>query len=303
MNQPGEISVSAIQDFHEARRKAAFERILSRLTGRSPDLLSYEDVRKKLHAVEIPRQELKDIPLGSIVGSVGRYHDFTRSFLPKLQSSSQRWARVKSVSEGAAGHEPIEVYQIGEAYFVKDGNHRVSVARQSGAETIQAYVTPVETAVPLEADVQPDDLILKAEYADFLDHTHLRDLRPGADLALTVPGEYARLEEHIRVHRYFMGLDQRREIPYPEAVAHWYDQVYQPVADVIRERGLLRDFPDRTEADLYLWISEHRAALEFAVRPAHRHPRSGPRPGAALQPPPAAPGTAPGQPPDESPHA
>jgi nucleotide-binding universal stress UspA family protein len=262
MNQPGEISVSAIQDFHEARRKAALERILSRLTGRSADLLSYEDVRQKLHAVEVPRQELREIPLEAIVGSVGRYHDFTRSFLPKLQSSGQRWARVKSVSEGAAGHEPIEVYQIGGAYFVKDGNHRVSVARQSDAGTIQAYVTPVETAVPLEADVQPDDLILKAEYADFLESTHLRHLRQGADLALTVPGEYARLEEHIRVHRYFMGLDQRREIPYPEAVAHWYDHVYQPVAEVIRERGLLRDFPDRTEADLYLWVSEHRSALE-----------------------------------------
>lgn len=262
MNKPGEITASALQDFHEAHRKATLERMLSRLTGRSADLLSYEDVRAKLHAVEIPRQELRDIPLESIVGSVGRYHDFTRSFLPRLQSSGQRWARVKSVSEGAAGHQPIEVYQIGEAYFVKDGNHRVSVARQSDAETIQAYVTPVETSVPLDANVQPDDLILKAEYADFLERTHLRDLRPGTELALTVPGEYARLEEHIRVHRYFMGLDQRREISYPEAVAHWYDHVYQPVAGVIRERGLLRDFPKRTEADLYLWVSEHRSALE-----------------------------------------
>lgn len=267
MNQPGEISASALADFNEARRKASFESILSRFSGRSPDLLSYDDVRRKLHAVESPHQVLREIPLESIIGSLGRYNDFTRSFLPKLESSGQRWALVKSVSDGQAGHQPIEVYQIGEAYFVKDGNHRVSVARQSGAETIQAYVTPVETDIPLSPDVQPDDLILKAEYADFLEQTHLLNRRPGADLTLTVPGEYARLEEHIRVHRYFMGLEQGRAIPYAEAVSHWFDQIYLPLVDVIRGRGVLRDFPARTEADLYLWVSEHRAALEDEFGP------------------------------------
>jgi nucleotide-binding universal stress UspA family protein len=268
MNEPGELTSSAVQDFRTARRKATFERIFSRLSGRSPDLLSYEQVRQQLHAVETPRQELREIPLDSIVGSLGRYNDFTRSFLPISESSRERWARVKGVSESATGFPPIEVYQIGEAYFVKDGNHRVSVARESGSHSIQAYVTRVQSDVPLTPDVQPDDLILKAEYADFLSQTHLNELRPGADLAVTVPGEYTRLEEHIRVHRYFMGLEQRREISMAEAVAHWYDRVYLPVVEVIRERGVLRDFSQRTETDLYLWISEHRAALEseFGLR-------------------------------------
>ncbi len=79
---------------------------------------------------------------------------------------------------------------------------------------------------------------------------------------MTVPGQYRVLEEHIQVHRYFMGLEQQREIPYDEAVAHFYDQVYLPVVQAIRERSILRDFPGRTEADLYLWLAEHRAALE-----------------------------------------
>ena len=262
MIEPGDLTSSAVQDFRTARRKATFERILSRLSGRSPDLLSYEQVRQQLHAVETPRQELREIPLTSIVGSLGRYNDFTRSFLPIYESSRERWARVKGVSESAVGFPPIEVYQIGEAYFVKDGNHRVSVARQADAETIQAYVTEVQSDVPLTADIQPEGLILKAEYADFLEHTHLNVLRPGADLTVTVAGEYNRLEEHIRVHRYFMGLDQKREIGKDEAVIHWYDHVYLPVVEIIRERGVLRDFPQRTETDLYLWVSEHRAALE-----------------------------------------
>jgi nucleotide-binding universal stress UspA family protein len=88
---------------------------------------------------------------------------------------------------------------------------------------------------------------------------------------VTVPGQYPLLEEHIGVHRYFMGLEQQREIPYEEAVAHWHDTVYLAVVQVIRERGILREFPGRTEADLYLWLAEHRAQLEaelgWQIRP------------------------------------
>jgi len=253
---------SAMQDFRRARRQAALEQIMARLTGRSADLLSYEEVRQKLKAQGGGRRELKEIPLDAIVGSVGRYADFTRSFLPRQDSDQERWARVKVKVTDLGGLPPIEVYQIGEAYFVLDGNHRVSVARQVGAPTIQAYVTEVRTKVPLSPDAQPDDLILKAEYADFLERTRLDELRPEADLSVTVPGQYRTLEEHIEVHRYFMGLEHEREILYDEAVGHWYDEVYRPVMQVIRQRGILRDFPGRTETDLYLWVSEHRAGLE-----------------------------------------
>jgi nucleotide-binding universal stress UspA family protein len=258
----GRSFVAAVHDFHRARRQAALQYIMARLTGKSADLLSFEDVRQKLKAKEGGARRLKDIPLDAIVGSVGRYTDFTRSFLPRRDSDQERWARVQIAATGLVGLPPIEVYQIGEVYFVLDGNHRVSVARQLGATHIQAYVTEVHPKVPLSPDVQPDDLILKAEYADFLEGTRLDELRPEADLSVTVPGQYRALEEHIEVHRYFMGLEQEREIPYEKAVGHWYDEVYLPVVQVIRERGILRDFPGRTEADLYLWVSEHRAALE-----------------------------------------
>ncbi len=262
---------SAVRDFHRARRKAALQAIMARLTGKSADLLSYEDVRQKLKARGAASWGLRDIPLDAIVGSVGRYADFTRSFLPRQDSDAERWARVKVAVTDWGGLPPIKVYQIGEAYFVLDGNHRVSVARQVGATHIQAYVTEVRTKVPLSPDAQPDDLILKAEYADFLERTHLNELRPQADLSVTAPGQYQVLEEHIEVHRYFMGLEQEREIPYQEAVGHWYDEVYWPVVQVIRERGILRDFPGRTETDLYLWVSEHHAELEqelgWEIRP------------------------------------
>jgi nucleotide-binding universal stress UspA family protein len=114
----------------------------------------------------------------------------------------------------------------------------------------------------LNADIRPEDLILKSEYAEFLESTNLDKLRPEADLTVTVPGQYEVIGEHIAVHRYFMGNEKQREIPPTEAVTDWYDNVYIPVVSIIREKGLLIDFPNRTETDLYLWIAEHRAALE-----------------------------------------
>jgi nucleotide-binding universal stress UspA family protein len=120
----------------------------------------------------------------------------------------------------------------------------------------------VQTRVPLSSDTRPDDLIVKAEYAKFLERTHLDELRPEADLSVTIPGQYPILEEHIAVHRHYMGIEQKRFIPNDEAVVDWYDNIYLPTIQAIREAGILRNFPNRTETDLYLWIAEHRASLE-----------------------------------------
>ncbi len=264
---------SALQDFNDARVKATMQEILARLTGKSNELLSYEEVAKKLKLNVSSERGVREIPLEAIVGSVGRYTDFTRSFLPRSGSDSERWARVKAAIDapGGAGLPPIDVYQVGDVYFVLDGNHRVSVARQEGFKFIEAHVIEVKSDIPLTPDVQPDDLIIKAEYAEFLEETNIAQLRPGVDLSVTVPGQYEILREHIQVHRYFMGIDFQRDISYAEAVAHWYDSVYLPIVTPIRERGLLRWFPGRTETDLYLWVSEHRATLEsemgWSIRP------------------------------------
>ncbi|MBF8285318.1 MAG: UspA domain protein [Anaerolineales bacterium] len=262
---------SALADFHQARRQAALQEIIARLQGKSTELLSYEEVYRKLRAAGRAERGLRDIPLDAIVGSVGRTTDFTRSFLPRTDSDEQRWAQVRSAAEGNAGLPPIEVYQIGDAYFVLDGHHRVSVARQMGGTHIQAYVTEVRTKVPLSPEVQPDELIVKAEYAAFLENTRLDQLRPGCDLSVSVPGQYARLENHIEAHRYFMEIEQEREVPFEEAAGDWYDQAYLPVVRSFREKDLLRDFPGRTETDLYLWVSEHqlelREALGWQIRP------------------------------------
>ncbi len=256
---------SAINDYQRARRKADLEQIMARFTGRSVDLLSYEEVRKTLGVSNQIDRGLQDIPLDNIVGSVGRYKDFTRTFLPKDSTSEQRWARVLVANSESRGLPPIEVYQLGEVYFVLDGNHRVSIAREMGLNTIQAKVIEVASKVAVTADSELDELIIKADYIDFLERTHIDELRPEADLTVTAPGKYERLFDHIEAHQYFMGLDFDRDVAWDEAVAHWYDEVYLPVIHMVRRRGIMERFPNRTETDFYIWLAEHREELEIEL--------------------------------------
>ena len=253
---------SAIEDFQKAHRKADLEQILGFITGKSNYLLSYNEVVEKLHEKSRKALGLQSIPLDAVTGSVGRYRDFNRSFLPRSANIEDRWARVKVAMNTFRGVPPIEVYKIGEVYFVLDGNHRVSVAREMGLKSIQAYVTEIKTLVPLTSNTTPEKIVLMEEQADFLETTHLDILRPEAELDLTAPGMYHRLVDHIKTHHYFMGLDRQQEIPFDEAVIHWYDEVYFPLQNLVQRLGILRDFPGRTEADMYLWIMEYHARLQ-----------------------------------------
>lgn len=250
------------RSFQRARFQAELEQVWARLTGKSIDLLDFEDVRQRLHMELTARRTLREVPIAAIVGSVGRPGDFTRDFLPLTDRDEQRWAEVKHRFNEPQGLPPIEVYQVGEAYFVLDGNHRVSVARDLGATHIEAYVTEVNSRVPLTPDTDPRELILKARYVEFLERTQLDRLRPGTDLQLTRLGQYAELERHIHLHRYVLGVEQRREVPEAEAVTDWYDHVYLPVVRVIREQGTLKQFPGRTEADVYLAVSGYRLLVD-----------------------------------------
>ncbi len=264
---------SSLTDFRQARQQAAMQEVLARFTGKPVTLLPFDEAYRRLKPTGMVDRGLKEIPIDAIVGSVNRYTDFTNTFLPRHDSDAQRWAKVKSLATepGGAGLPPIQVYKIGDAYFVGDGNHRVSVAKQLGTPTIDAYVVEVQTRVPLSASANYEELILKSEYADFLDHTRLDTSYSEADFTVTEPGEYIRLEEQIEAYRQTLAASDGGEILFTQAAARWFEEVYSPVVQTIRDRGVLRDFPERTETDLYIWISEHRTDLEnelgWAVQP------------------------------------
>lgn len=249
-------------DFYRARRQAYLEQVLARLTGKPIDLLEFEEVRQRLRAESLPKRELREIPMAAIVGSVGRPQDFTREFKPRTDSDVGRWTHVKAGALGLRGLPPIEVYQVGEAYFVRDGHHRVSVARQLGLQQIEAYVTEVRARVTVTPDMDLDDVARQARHVEFLERTGLDTLRPDAELSASDVEAYAVLEQHIALHQYVLAVERGAEVPYAEAVGDWYDRVYAPVVTVIREQGALRDFPGRTETDVYLWVSGYRALLD-----------------------------------------
>lgn len=252
-------------EFSKARQRAFVEDWLSYLTGRPSDLLSFEEIRQNLRLQDAAYRGLHEIELDKIVGSTGRYRDFTRTFLPKSDGMSQRWRQVNTAVNDL-GVPPIEVYKVGDVYFVRDGNHRVSVAHMNKAKTIEAYVIEYKTSVPIDQQDNLDDILMKTERTEFFEETRLDTLRPGHNLLFTEPGRYRLVKEHIAFHKYLKEIETGHEIPYEEAVGSWYDHVYMPLIDLIRERDVLSYFPDRTEADLYAWLILHRAELEKDAR-------------------------------------
>jgi len=248
-------------DFNAARAKAMFRELLALLTGRQNQLLAFDQVASKLRVGGPIYRGVKTVRLDQIVGTVNRYHDFDRAFLPTQTFTADRWQRVSRAWYDDVSLPPILLYQVGDIYFVVDGHHRVSVAREQGQEFIDAEVRECHVKVPVTVDLLPEDLEELGAKVMFLERTNLDRLRPAAEVTTTVLGGYDRMLEHIAVHRYFMGLDFRLDVSESEAVEHWYDTVYLPVVRVIAESGVMTAFPQRTAADFYLWVMDHRHYL------------------------------------------
>jgi uncharacterized ParB-like nuclease family protein len=261
--EPGRSASRSLETFNAARRRAFIQDILAELSGRPEELLSFDQTREQLHLGEpVPDIEVREIPLDKIVGSVGRYRDFNRAFLPRAPIDPQRWSRIERL-RGRIDLPPIDVFQVGDVYFVRDGNHRVSVARAHKQDTIRARVVQIPSRVPLGPDTSPNDLILKSGYAEFLEKTSLDRSCADQHIELTRPGAYRELLQHIEIHQFYMALRSRQYPTVAEAAQDWYHNVYMPLIGRIRDSGIVKHFPSRTEADLYLWIAENRAPLQM----------------------------------------
>lgn len=256
----------ASEDFERAIVKAFWRKIATWLTGQSNRLLPFDEVRAKMPMQGQRYVGLQSVPIGHIIGSIGRYLDFDRAFLPTQARTKGRWVSIDRAHYEQVSLPPVELIKMGEAYFVKDGNHRVSVARERGQEFIDAYVTKIDIPVPLTPDTEVDDLALKAAYARFLDQTGLRRSRPEANFETGNPTQYEQLLEHIKFHRWLLGEKRQADLLLEDAAVSWYDTVYQPLVQAVREQGLLKDFPRASETDLYLWIVKYLWHLRAAYR-------------------------------------
>jgi hypothetical protein len=259
-----ELTEKVTSDFSRARLKSFLNRVRSLFSGAPYRLLSYDEVKASLHLGGPIYRGIQTVPVKQIVGSLNRYDEFDRAFKPVDDHLAERWQNIDYAFYKAIGLPPILLYKVGAVYFVVDGHHRVSVAREQGQTDIDAEVREVSSKVNITPDIRPEDLSILGEKVRFLERTRLDHLRPDSRVRLTLSGGFERILEHIAVHRYFMGLDLKREITEDEAVSHWYDDVYMPIIEVIRGSKVLSEFPGRTEADLYVWVLDHQRYLAHA---------------------------------------
>ena len=253
--------LEGVGKFQGLRTRAFLQEMLSLLRGQSAELLCFDDVRARLRLRAESYKGLQDIPVDKIVGSVGRHKEFTQTFLPKSNETRERWSRVYAKMNSMEGVPPIEVYKVGDTYFVRDGNHRVSVARQIKAKTIQAHVTELPTEIKLEPGMTLEDLDDAALYLNFLDQTELKYTRPHhQSIQLSDPSGYAELLAHIYLHGQVMEQIRGEPVLMSEAAADWYDNIFRPAVTLIRKHHVLErtgEEKEHNEADLYVWMVDH----------------------------------------------
>jgi len=251
----------AQSDFSRTRRRRALERLAARLR-REPDdvdlILPFEEVVEALGRESERSLGLQTIPLDSIVGTVDRSKDFDRHFHPTSSRVRPRWERIATAQRRGEDMPPISVYRIGDLHFVRDGHHRVSVARAQRRKTIDAYVTEVRTRVGADSGIRLAHLPLKSHERVFLERV---PLPPEAHVEVRVsdPWDYAKLAEGVEAWG-FRAMQERSVFMTREEVAReWYEEEYRPVVATLREAGL--PLPAGTETDAYMWVVTERYRL------------------------------------------
>jgi len=256
------------KDFSRARRRAFLRRIgayLRRDPG-SNQLLSFDEVKGALGAISQAYLGLREVPVSKIVGSVGRHRDFDRAFLPSKPDLGTRWRRIDEIMDRGEELPPVSLYKIGDAYFVGDGNHRVSVARQRGVEMIDAEVIELRSRVPVDSALTARDLLHKLEHRHLLERLPIDRVLPEIEVEFSDVADYRRLATHVEAHGFRVSQLWKRYVSPEEVLRDWYEYGYRPIEEMIREERILDAFPDRTELDLYLWIVYHRERLALEAR-------------------------------------
>jgi hypothetical protein len=255
----------AKENFSKARFKAFYQEVKAFLTRREAALLPFDEIRKKLNIKAESYIGIKQVPIDKIVGSENRYNDFTRSFAPRKNFTEHRWVRIDTAHQQDTILPPVSLYEVGGVYFVRDGNHRISVAKTRNVEFIDAEVISLNSEIELSPDIRKDEIdgvIIKFEKEQFFKAAKLKEHRPDADIPLTSIGGYPEIIKHIEEHRVFLSNNSDKEPDFKEAALSWYDSVYSPVINLIEEKDILRGFKNQTKADLYLWIAKHMKEIE-----------------------------------------
>ena len=248
-------SVTA-NDFDVARLKAKIQKVFSTFRWKNPNLLSLYEVTKLIKPDSEAYLGMQAIEVKKIIGSENRYQDFSLAFYPTNNSLKNRWESVDAARIDNVTLPPISVYKIGEWYFVRDGNHRVSVARSEGLEFIDAEVVELSSTVPLEEGMTLNELkkrVVAYERQRFIEQYNPTYL-PMDKIWFTTPGAYPEMVHHILVHKYYANEHLERVLSFQEGAESWYKNVYSPIIEAIDKEHLRSHFPGSTDGDMYMWL-------------------------------------------------
>lgn len=253
-------SVDAQHDFLRARRRAAFGRLHARLRGEPDDvgvILPYEEVIEALGFAGERRLGLSVVPLAAIVGTIDRGRDFDRSFRPTSRRVRSRWEAIAGAMRRGESLPPVDLFKVGEAYFVSDGHHRVSVASALGLSDIDAYVTEVVTRVEAHGPIKLRDLPLKSHERVFYERVPLPE-EARSEIALSDPWNYARLAEGVEAWGFRAMQEHGELLDRAETARLWLEQEYRPVVAMLAEAELIGG---RTDAEAYMKVAAERYRL------------------------------------------
>jgi hypothetical protein len=257
----GNTAQDAQSDFSRARRARILAGIGRRLR-REPDdvalILPFEEVVEALGRIGEADAGLQTVPLDAIVGSVDRLREFDIRFRPTTSRTRGRWERIAAARRRGEALPPISLYRIGDLYFVRDGHHRVSVARAMGDTVIDAYVTDVHTRVKLSSETRVPDLPLKGHERLFRERVPLT-AEQRQRIQVTDPWEYGVLAEAVEAWG-FRAMQERHEYLDRRQVAGlWFDEEYGPVVEMLLDGGFVERH--ETPADAYLRVAGARYRL------------------------------------------
>jgi hypothetical protein len=284
-------TADAQDDFSRARRAQLLAELGRRLR-REPDdvglIMPFDEVVDALGMVGEVQLGLQTIPLDSVVGTVDRTRDFDRGFRPTTPRVRGRWQRIAAAQRRGESFPPISVYRIGDLHFVRDGHHRVSVAKSLGRKEIDAYVTEVRTRIGADGALRMADLPLKDHERLFHERVPL-DPEQHARVRPSDPWDYGRLAEGVEAWG-FRVMQERREYMDREEVARlWFEEDFLPIVDTLRAGGFVRS--SERDADAYMrvvtaryellrtheWSGEVLDRLQGVERRRRRQRKHGPR--------------------------
>ncbi|MCW3009813.1 MAG: chromosome partitioning protein ParB [Solirubrobacterales bacterium] len=253
----------AQDDFTRARRRQAIRRLGRRFERGGEDIdviLPFDEVVAELGRVAERDLGLKLIELDSIVGTVDRggAGNFDRRFAPTSSRVRVRWERIAELMRRGGSLPPISVFRVGEVHFVRDGHHRVSVARAHGLTHIEARVVEVTTRVGADRELTLADLPMKGHERLFRERVPL----PAAArkrVVLTDPWRYGQLAEGVEAWGFRVMQDRAELLSREENARLWFEDEFVPVVTMIREAGLAT--PRQTDADAYFTVAAARYRL------------------------------------------